>query len=78
MNIQIEITPKNVAFNTLSIDSVNVANGEAYVVASLRSADLPLMFSYNVVITPEEYELWGTDDNYIVDLVLEKLEISRG
>jgi hypothetical protein len=36
-----------------------------------------IMETYSVVIEGAEYDAWGSDDNYIYDLILSKLGFER-
>jgi len=77
MTTKIKVQPQTAIYDTLLIGGVNIAYGEGYVMAALQSADTDCVITYNVKITPEEYNLWGTDDTYIEDLILSKIGLVR-
>ena len=41
------------------------------------SADDVLVMTYEAFLTQAEYDNWGTDDSYIDNLILSKLEFTR-
>lgn len=41
------------------------------------SADDVLVRTYETFLTQAEYDAWGTDDSYIDNLILSKLEFTR-
>ena len=69
----ISIQPKQETFDTLIIEGVQIRTNEAIVAFQMRYTQSEYTITGIVEITPEEYEQWGTDDNYIYDLVLSKL-----
>jgi hypothetical protein len=77
MTQAIKVSAKSVIYDTLVINSVQIKEDRASVHASLHSDEVGCPFPYFLDITPEEYAQWGTDDNYIVDLVLSKLGLVK-
>lgn len=55
--------------------SIVVANNSAK--ASVVLYGNSIMETHNVVIEGTEYDAWGSDDNYIYDLILSKLGFER-
>ena len=53
--------------------SVNQFNGDSNVNVVLFDKNEQFIQNTNVSLTKEEYDNWGTDDKYIVDLVATKL-----
>jgi hypothetical protein len=43
----------------------------------LITGDNDLLESINLTLTGEDYNNWSNDDNYIVDIVLEKLNMQK-
>lgn len=43
----------------------------------LITGDNELLESVNLTLTGEDYNNWSNDDNYIVDIVLEKLNMQK-
>ena len=77
MNTKIKVQPQTAVYDTLLIGGVNILESEGYVMVALHSQDTECVINYSVSITPEEYNLWGTDDTYIEDLILSKLGLVK-
>ena len=76
METTIKIKPVNYSLDTLQIINVVVQlDKSAYVVCSVKGEQISI--SYNIELTPEEYNAWGNDDNYIVDLLMSKLGLEK-
>jgi|688.fasta_scaffold1264142_1 hypothetical protein len=43
----------------------------------LKTSDDSVITSQVIIITGEEYENWGSDDNYIESLILSKLGVQK-
>lgn len=50
-------------------------NKSARIVLDLLDDDRITIQKEEVILTPEEYNLWGNDDNYILQLIETKLNI---
>lgn len=74
---KINIQPKAEEFDILEIGNIVLTGKSARVMYSLSSTETAYNVSYFVDISPEEYDKWGTDDNYIYDLVLSKLGLVK-
>jgi len=73
--MEIKIKPITRTIDTLSISNVSVKlNKSASVVVSL-SGDINE--SKIVDLTSQEYDAWGSDDDYIYDLILSKLGLEK-
>jgi hypothetical protein len=57
--------------NSVSVQLDNSASVGGYVAGPLVS------YSFQVNLTPEEYAGWGSDDEYIVNLCLTKLNLTK-
>ena len=76
-NIIIKIAPVTVEITDLKIQLEYVLNSGVKIYYSLlHSEGTPYKIGM-VNLTPEEFAAWGTDDNYIEDLVLSKLNLQR-
>jgi hypothetical protein len=75
----INIEPFTVAFVGTKVDiqmpmfALGATEGYAY--AQIMTADGRVVKSERVYIPPEVYAGWGEDDRYIVDYVMEQLNI---
>jgi hypothetical protein len=76
-NTIIKISPISVEITDIKIYVDYSLNSNARIhYALIHSNGIP----YNqgtVFLTPEEFSAWGTDDNYIEDLILSKLNLQR-
>jgi|688.fasta_scaffold1369516_1 hypothetical protein len=70
----IQIKPVSRTADVVNI-SIVVDNNSAKASVILHSKNI--MESHNVVIEGAEYDAWGSDDNYIYDLILSKLGFER-
>jgi hypothetical protein len=72
MEKTIKIKPVNYSIDTLEIINIGVELGKfAYVNCIIKGDKITI--NNTIDLTPEEYNAWGNDDNYIVDLLLSKL-----
>lgn len=72
MKLQIKPITKDINLIDISID-ISPELGKATAYVRLENFILPEL----VVIEGAEYEAWGTDDNYIYDLILSKLGLEK-
>jgi phosphopantothenate synthetase len=70
----IQIKPVSRTADVVNI-SIVIDNNSAKANVILHSKNI--MESHNVVIEGAEYDAWGSDDNYIYDLILSKLGFER-
>lgn len=77
MNVEIAINPKSVPYEKVWISHTQILNGTAVVYAALVNAEYNNQIQFSIELTQEEYDGWGTDDNYIYDLVLSKLGVVK-
>lgn len=73
--MKIQIKPITKTMNELSIVKISVVADNSAQALVVLSGDMEE--SKLVDITPEEYAQWGSDDNYIADLVLSKLGLEK-
>ena len=74
---QVEINPYTKVANVAVLStSVNLYNNCIVNVRCFTDTN-EVILNQNVVLSDEEYSQWGTDDNYIVDLVLSKCGLSK-
>ena len=71
---QIQIKPITKQISNVRI-SLSLYTEENKVISSVYYEDQ--MTSVNVVIEGAEYDAWGSDDNYIYDLILSKLGLEK-
>ena len=76
-NIIIKIAPVTVEITDLKIQLEYVLNSGVKIYYSLLHSEGNPYKIGMVNLTPEEFAAWGTDDNYIEDLVLSKLNLQR-
>jgi hypothetical protein len=68
---------------TQTISKVDILEGTLQLNKSVRFAvrlmdsDDNVILSQNITIFGEEYENWGSDDNYIENLILTKLGVQK-
>jgi predicted transcriptional regulator len=68
---------------TQTISKVDILEGTIQLNKSVRFAvrlmdsDDNVILSQNITIFGEEYENWGSDDNYIENLILTKLGVQK-
>lgn len=79
--IQIKEVDCSVPLIVTSMSSPNfrieTETGTYYATVKCMDADGKVLTSREVEITKNEYDEWGTDDDYIVNLVLSKLNFER-
>lgn len=70
----IKIKPQIKTFDAVNIN-IQVSNNMAFVDWFV---DEPIFrISGHLIIQGDEYDIWGLDDNYIYDLILQKLGYER-
>lgn len=73
---QIKIKPKSIELTEVLITSVSITlESTSYITGAILGDNISKPF--NIHLTKEEYTAWGTDDNYIIDLILTKLGLER-
>ena len=72
--MKIEIKPVLREASELNI-FISVVENKAIASVILKSDSI--MESHSVTIEGAEYDAWGSDDNYIYDLILSKLGLER-
>lgn len=73
----IKISPVTVEITDVKIHLEYVLNSGAKIHFSLLHANgIPYEYG-TIALTEEEFQAWGTDDSYIEDLVLTKLNLVR-
>jgi hypothetical protein len=77
--MKIAIKPITKTLNTFELSNISVVvNNQFGNSAQITSRIYGDITEVKIIdITPEEYAAWGTDDNYIYDLVLSKLGLER-
>lgn len=79
-NMKIQIKPQVVSYtlDNVSIWNTSVVLGEtASFSVAVSSETKEGEYARTIWLTKEEYDAWGNDDNYIVDLVLSKLDLEK-
>jgi hypothetical protein len=73
----IKIAPVTVEITDLKIHLEYVLNSQVKIHFSLLHAN-GIPYEYGIItLTEEEFAAWGTDDSYVEDLVLSKLNLQR-
>jgi hypothetical protein len=73
----VKIKPVNFSVEELEISSVLVTlDNDASINCRLFSDQVSVY--HMIELTPEEYSAWGSNDEYITDLILSKLSLERG
>ena len=76
METTIKIKPVNYSLDTLEIINVGVQlDKTAYVNCMVKGEKITN--HHTIELTADEYSSWGTDDNYIIDLILSKLGVEK-
>lgn len=74
--MNIKIKPKNIELTEVLITSVSVSlDKTAYITGLITGTELSQTF--NIQLTQEEYNAWGDNDDYLINLVLTKLGLER-
>lgn len=63
--------------NNVEIRVINLSLGNFVDVAATVKNDNNYIANHTFHITGEEYEAWGNNDNYLENLVLQKLDLTR-
>lgn len=74
--IRIEIQPVNYSVSAVTISNVIVSLDQTAQIGGFVIGDV-VSVPYQVNLSQEEYAAWGTDDNYINDLVITKLGYTK-
>lgn len=73
----IKISPISVEITEIKIHLDYSLNSNARIhYALMHSNGIPYTQG-TITLTPEEFSAWGTDDSYIEDLILNKLNLQR-
>lgn len=80
--MKIQIKPQVVSY---TLDNVSIWNtnvdldnkSASFSVAVSNDTDKQGEYARTIILTQDEYDTWGDDDNYIVDLVLSKLGLEK-
>lgn len=76
METTIKIKPVNYSVDKLVIHNISTQiNKSATIFCSVIGEKINL--GYNIELTADEYSAWGNDDNYIIDLLLSKLDVEK-
>lgn len=80
--LAINIVPKDVTqvdtVTNIELHTSNLVLGSSIDINVLFKDTQDRVFKVEMVrVQGEEYSQWGSDDNYLIDLVLSKLELSR-
>jgi len=74
---KIEIKPQVVELNELYLQSVSIHQQGAQVVCSVVNTTAQIGKTISVDLTPDEYNAWGDNDDYIETLVLSRLGLEK-
>jgi hypothetical protein len=77
MNTQIKIQPVTKELNSLYILDVNVRLDNTATVIALVTNEENLGVQYQLLMDSEAYSQWGNDDNYVINWVLNELNLTR-
>lgn len=72
--MNIKIKPQTKIYDNINI-IIQISSDRAFVDWNINDPEIRLMG--HMVIDGPEYDAWGTDDNYIYDLILQKLGYKR-
>jgi len=72
----IEIVPVNYPVSAVTINNVMVQLDQTAQIGGHIYGDI-VSLPYQVNLTQEEYAAWGSDDNYISNLVINKLGYTK-
>lgn len=76
METTIKIKPVNYSVDVLNIHNVSLSlDKTARIVCSISGEKVNI--GYTIELTADEYAAWGTDDNYIIDLILSKVGVEK-
>lgn len=78
--MKINITPKDFTTKATSVSIQNIGysiNEAADFVIHFHKEDGSIFHTEKTFVIGEEFAAWGSDDAYIVDLVLEKLGLEK-
>ena len=75
--MEVRIKPITITIPTIKIDVDYKLGGVCIALYRLFDSEGNQYTNGNIILTAEEVAAWGTDDNYIVNLILSKLGIER-
>jgi len=73
---KVSVQPVSHDVDTMIINSVSVQLDSSASVGGYVAGPL-VAYTFQVNLTPEEYAAWGSDDEYIVNLCLSKLNLTK-
>ena len=79
MEKTIKIKPIMVSLSDVILNSISIdyTNQTANISISILNPEEQIYTNRFIILTQEEYDGWGNDDNYIVDLLLSKLGLEK-
>jgi hypothetical protein len=81
MNNMIEVNPVEVDGKTVKYLDIIVVmvrlKGPKIIAYTLVDADMKMIKGVNMIITEEEYNAWSDDDDYITELTLAKIGLTK-
>ena len=77
MNIQVEDKPIIKLANNIRITLQDLTLGNTAAFLVFINYDYKEIDRQEIVLSPEEYQAWGNDDEYIVNLILTKLDMKQ-
>jgi len=78
-----DIMVKQTQIFGLDINSIQISdivinlNKSAHFVVAIYGTDGDLVHSRSIALDGDEYDSWGDDDNYIVEITLKKLGLEK-
>jgi hypothetical protein len=72
----IQLKPVPYFIDKLEIHNVSLRLDKGAYINYIISGD-KIQIGNSLELTPDEYAAWGNDDNYIVDLLLSKLDVEK-
>ena len=74
--MNIKIKPKHIELTEVLITSVSVSLEQTAYITGLISG-IELSQTFTIQLTQEEYNAWGDNDDYLINLVLTKLGLEK-
>lgn len=74
--MNIKIKPKHIELTEVLITSVSVSLEKTAYITGLISG-IELSQTFTIQLTQEEYNAWGDNDDYLINLVLTKLGLEK-
>lgn len=75
--MEVRINPITITIPTIKIDVDYKLGGSCIALYRLFDTEGRQYTNGNIILTAEEVDGWGVDDNYIVNLILSKLGYTR-